>query len=74
VPARITAAQLIAAIEKSNGYYLFNTVADQTLVASIKDGKVMITDGNGNTSTVIMTDVDADNGIIHAIDSVLMPK
>lgn len=74
VPARITATQLMAAIEKSNGYYLFNTVANQTLVASIKDGKVKITDGNGNTSTVIMTDVDADNGIIHAIDSVLMPK
>lgn len=75
VPAKITASGLVAAIKRSKGYYHFNTLADQTLVASInKEGSVIITDGNGNKSKVIMTDVDASNGVIHAIDAVLLPK
>jgi uncharacterized surface protein with fasciclin (FAS1) repeats len=44
------------------------------LTASLVDGKVILTDAKGNTSTVVMTDVEASNGIIHAIDSVVMPK
>ena len=34
---------------------------------------VTITDGNGGTSTVVLADVQATNGVIHAIDSVLLP-
>ena len=34
----------------------------------------MLTDATGGTSTVIMADVAASNGVIHAIDSVVMPK
>jgi uncharacterized surface protein with fasciclin (FAS1) repeats len=42
---------------------------------SIKqDGKVMLTDANGGTATVILADVAASNGVIHAIDTVVMPK
>jgi uncharacterized surface protein with fasciclin (FAS1) repeats len=37
-----------------------------------KDGKVMLTDANG--ATVILADVAASNGVIHAIDTVVMPK
>jgi uncharacterized surface protein with fasciclin (FAS1) repeats len=37
---------------------------------SLTDGKVILTDANGGTSTVI-ADVAASNGVIHAIDSVL---
>ncbi len=44
------------------------------ITISLKDGKVMLTDENGNTSTVVMADVSASNGVIHAIDSVVMPK
>jgi uncharacterized surface protein with fasciclin (FAS1) repeats len=44
------------------------------LTATISDGNVILTDANGNKSTIIMTDVAASNGVIHAIDSVVMPK
>ena len=40
----------------------------------LKDGKVVLKDAKGNTSTIIITDVDASNGVIHAIDSVVMPE
>jgi uncharacterized surface protein with fasciclin (FAS1) repeats len=42
--------------------------------SSLNDGKVMLTDANGGTATVILADVAASNGVIHAIDTVVMPK
>jgi uncharacterized surface protein with fasciclin (FAS1) repeats len=33
----------------------------------------VLTDAQGGTSTIIVTDVKASNGVIHAIDSVLLP-
>jgi transforming growth factor-beta-induced protein len=74
VPAVITAEKLVGAITKAGGHYTIPTLGDQTLVASIDDGSVILTDGNGNRSKVILTDVEASNGIIHAIDTVLLPK
>ena len=41
---------------------------------SLKDGKVMLEDEKGNMSTVVMADVGASNGVIHAIDTVVMPE
>jgi uncharacterized surface protein with fasciclin (FAS1) repeats len=38
------------------------------------DGNVMLKDEKGNMSTVVIADVAASNGVIHAIDSVVMPK
>ena len=43
------------------------------LTAHLKNGKVMLKDAQGNMSTVIMTDDEASNGVIHAIDTVVMP-
>lgn len=37
-------------------------------------GKVILTDENGGVSTVLVTDLKADNGVIHVIDSVVLPK
>jgi aminoglycoside N3'-acetyltransferase len=34
----------------------------------------MLTDANGGTATVILADVAASNGVIHAIDTVVMPN
>lgn len=45
------------------------TVEGSSFKVATKDGKVMV-----DKATVIKTDVAADNGVIHAIDSVIMPK
>jgi uncharacterized surface protein with fasciclin (FAS1) repeats len=42
----------------------------QEITISLKDGKVYL---NGN-SQVIITDIATSNGVIHVIDSVLLPK
>jgi uncharacterized surface protein with fasciclin (FAS1) repeats len=45
------------------------TVQGQEVMVSTKDGSVMI-----NNAKVIMADVEASNGVIHVIDTVLLPK
>ena len=37
------------------------------------NGEGILTDNNGRTSNIIAVDVQADNGIIHAIDTVVLP-
>ena len=65
---------VIKAINDNNNAYNVTTLAGENLVLSLKDGKVMVKDGKGKMATVVMADVDASNGVIHAIDKVVMPK
>jgi uncharacterized surface protein with fasciclin (FAS1) repeats len=73
VAGEFKAAAVLEAIEKNNGSFTIPTVNGEKLTASLRDGKVVLKDSKGNYSTVIMTDVDASNGVIHAIDTVVMP-
>lgn len=74
VSGKFEAAAVIDAIKKNNGKFSVNTVNGGAITLSLKGDKVMLTDANGGTSTVVMADVAASNGVIHAIDSVVMPK
>lgn len=74
VAGAVDAATLTAAIQNAEGgTYTVPTVNGGELSASIQDGKVILTDAQGNMATVVATDVNASNGIIHAIDAVVMP-
>tara|TARA_R110002124_G_scaffold5301_1_gene33167 strand:- start:181950 stop:182576 length:627 start_codon:yes stop_codon:yes gene_type:complete len=68
------AADVIKAINDNNNKYTVTTLQGDNLVLSLKDDKVVIEDAKGGKATVIMTDVDASNGVIHGIDKVVMPK
>ena len=74
VSGKFDAATVTDAITKGKGKYTVTTVQGGKIDLSLKDGKVVLTDANGKTSTVAMADVAASNGVIHAIDSVVMPK
>ena len=74
VAGKFMAADVVAAIKENNGTFTIPTVQGGKLIASMKNGKVILTDVAGNTSTIVITDVEATNGVIHAIDSVVMPK
>ncbi|MGZ9676282.1 fasciclin domain-containing protein [Flavobacterium sp. GNP001] len=74
VAGKFDAAAVTEAITKGNGKFTVTTVQGGNIVLSLKDGKVILTDANGATSTVVLADVAASNGVIHAIDSVVMPK
>lgn len=75
VPGAVDAATLTAAIgQAGDAGYEITTVAGATLTATIVDGGVVLTDAAGNTAKVTATDVTASNGMIHVIDTVLMPQ
>jgi len=74
VAGKITARDLLKAINASNGSFKINTVQGQVLIASIYEGNVILTDANGNASTITATDVTASNGVIHVINNVVLPK
>ena len=74
VAGKFDSAAVLDAIKDNNGKYSVTTVQGETIVLRLNDGKVMLTDANGGTSTVILADVAASNGVIHAIDTVVMPK
>ncbi|MDI1317767.1 fasciclin domain-containing protein [Flavobacterium sp.] len=74
VAGKFDAATVTDAITKGKGKYTVTTVQGGKIDLSIKDGKVVLTDANGKSAVVVMADVAASNGVIHAIDSVVMPK
>jgi uncharacterized surface protein with fasciclin (FAS1) repeats len=74
VAGEYKAADVVKAINDNNGKYNVTTVQGENIVLSLQGDKVMITDAKGGKATVVMADVDASNGVIHAIDKVVMPK
>lgn len=74
VAGKFEAAAVIEAINSNNGMFKVKTVQGDEIVLSLKDGKVILTDANGGMSTVVIADVAASNGVIHAIDTVVMPS
>jgi uncharacterized surface protein with fasciclin (FAS1) repeats len=74
VAGSVDAAALTQQIQAGGGSATLTTVAGGTLTASVgADGSVTLTDAKGGTSKVIATDVAASNGVIHVIDTVVMP-
>lgn len=74
VAGNLNAAAVVKAITAAKGSLSIKTVSGGTLVASLKDGKVILTDENGGVATVVATDLGASNGVIHVIDTVVLPK
>nr|WP_296638549.1 fasciclin domain-containing protein [Polaribacter sp.] len=74
ISAKFMATDVIKAINDNNGKFMIKTVQVAMITASLNNRNVILTDEKGDNSTVVMTDVDASNGVIHAIDSVVMPK
>ena len=74
VAGNLDAKAVLAAIKKGGGKVVLTTVAGGKLTASVVEGKVILTDENGGKATVTATDLKATNGVIHVIDSVLLPK
>ena len=75
VAGNVDAATLLQAIEGAGADgYSIETVNGGTLTATVVDGNVVLTDAAGGTATVTATDVAASNGVIHVIDTVLMPQ
>ena len=74
VPGRMTAAELTKAIEAGGGTASLKTAAGGTLTATQSGGTITLKDAKGGTAQVTQGDVMQSNGVIHVIDTVLMPS
>jgi len=74
VAGNIMAADVLKAIEAGGGKAVLTTVQGAKLTATIEDGKVILIDGKGGKSTVVATDIKGSNGVIHVIDTVVLPQ
>ncbi len=67
------AADIVAAIKKGNGKATFTTVSGTDVYAMLDGDKVKLKDAAGNIATVTIADVNQSNGVIHVIDTVILP-
>ncbi len=73
VAGKLSAKDVIAAITAGGGKAELTTVQGGKLTGAIVGGKVVLTDAKGGKSTVTIADVNQSNGVIHVVDTVLMP-
>jgi uncharacterized surface protein with fasciclin (FAS1) repeats len=74
VSGNLKASDVLAAIKAGKGKAIVKTVQGENLIATLENGKVILTDENGGKAVVTATDLTASNGVVHVIDSVVMPK
>ena len=73
VPGRLTSSSIGALIKKGMGSTTLTTVQGEPLVARMKGNELLLTDAKGGTSRVTIANVMQSNGVIHVVDTVLMP-
>lgn len=73
VAGKLTSKDIVKAIKAGKGTATFDTVAGGTLTARLSGKNVVLTDAKGGMSTVTTVDVMQSNGVVHVIDSVLLP-
>jgi uncharacterized surface protein with fasciclin (FAS1) repeats len=73
VAGNVKAADVAKLIKDGGGKAKIKTVAGGELTASLDGDKVILTDAKGGKSTITATDISASNGVVHTIDTVVMP-
>ena len=73
VAGTMTSKQIAAAIKAGGGSATLTTVQGEPLTAKMMGSKLVLTDAKGGMSTVTTKDVMQSNGVIHVVDTVLMP-
>jgi uncharacterized surface protein with fasciclin (FAS1) repeats len=73
VPGRISAKDLMEKIKENGGKAMLKTVEGADLAFAMKDGTLWVIDAKGDTARVTIRNVMQSNGVIHVIDTVLLP-
>jgi len=74
VAGKMDSKAIAAAIKAGGGKAELTTVEGGKLWAWMEGKKLVLKDEKGGTSTVTIADVYQKNGVIHVVDTVLMPK
>lgn len=73
VPGRMTAGAIAGNIRAGKGKATLTTVQGGKLTARMRGRNLVLTDAKGGTSRVAIGNVMQSNGVIHVVDTVLMP-
>jgi uncharacterized surface protein with fasciclin (FAS1) repeats len=74
IPGKISAADFVAAVKKGGGEATYKTIEGEELTVRQDGRRLEIIDAKGDKSFVIIADVNQKNGVIHVVDTVLLPK
>jgi uncharacterized surface protein with fasciclin (FAS1) repeats len=74
VAGKVGSHELVKMIKAGGGKAELKTVEGGELTATLQGGKVVLTDEKGGMATVTIADVYQSNGVIHVVDSVLLPN
>ena len=73
VSGRYMAEDVVNALNANDGQFNVTTLQGQELTIKQWNDGIYVKDANGNKAQIIITDVDTSNGVIHAIDIVVLP-
>jgi uncharacterized surface protein with fasciclin (FAS1) repeats len=73
VPGRLSAKDLMEKIRAGNGKAMLKTVEGEELTFAEKDGRLWIWDAKGGSAQLTIRNVLQSNGVLHVIDTVLLP-
>jgi uncharacterized surface protein with fasciclin (FAS1) repeats len=74
VAANALSPAIAKMIKDDKGTHPVKTIGGCVLQAKMAGEKITLTDENGNVATVTIADVKQSNGVIHVIDTVVLPK
>ena len=74
VAGRLSASELKKEIKAGNGEAKLKTVNGETLTAMMQDGNIVLKDEKGDMSKVTIPNVFQSNGVIHVVDTVVLPN
>jgi uncharacterized surface protein with fasciclin (FAS1) repeats len=74
VSGKMDSKEIAMAIKAGNGKAKLTTVSGGKLWASMKGKDLILTDEKGGMAKVTVSNVYQSNGVIHVIDSVLLPN
>nr|WP_240456613.1 fasciclin domain-containing protein [Sphingomonas yabuuchiae] len=73
IPGRITAKDIAAKAKANGGTATYTTVQGEPIMLKKAMGGWAIMDGKGDTGRITTADVMQSNGVVHVIDTVMMP-
>ncbi|MEB8329310.1 fasciclin domain-containing protein [Flavobacteriaceae bacterium KMM 6897] len=74
VAGNFTASKLLRAMSRGKGTTTLTTVQGNKITATMNGIDIVLTDSYGNTARITTADANQCNGVIHVIDSVILPQ
>ena len=74
VAGQFMAEDVVQAINDNGGQFTVETLQGGELTLKLWEGNVYVKDTSGNKAQIIITDVETSNGVIHAINNVVLPE